>query len=383
MPTDTLAASKSTTEPSLPLPPTVQINKMSDRFKEALSRTDTPVPPPTPTLEPKAPQKPAETQPDPFKSNTPKPEKPAESKEPKPSREHFKVLETQRDELKAKYEAAEARARQVEIEIQEVKAKAPKDYEEIKALAVKNQEFVDRFYVEQSPQFKAAFDEKIASSIDEAKETVGLEHAERVAELLAMPQSAKRQEELNEISSNLSSFQQAVLVKVFSDVRRMQKERSAELAKSAENVKNLKFAESEHATRTKLERQQALERAYLVTAAEAAQQSVHFKRVDGNEEHNQRVVENEQMLKEYTTRDLAPDEHAKLAHWAVRGIRSAQTDQIRDALISKLQAELKAIHSANPSVQGGGATPSTESKVPLTASEKYRYAMAHGLPTKD
>lgn len=360
------------------LPPTVQINKLSDRFKEALARDDKPPEKAAEPPEPKVAEVKSDKPPEKAVVATPKQDKP-DPKEQKPSREHFKVLETQRDEFKTKWEQAEERAKQNEAKAKEVESKIPNDYEELKGKLSKHEEFMQKFYVEQSPQFQAAFDQKIAAGIEEAREVVGSANADRVADLLSMPPSTKRDAEIDEITADLSPFRQAALVRAFQDVRKLQKERAGELAKTAENYKNLKNVESQRATQEKLSRQEALEQAYKLTASESAKQTVHFRKIEGNDEHNARVDENEKMLKEFTTSDLSPADHARLAAWAVRGMRSSQTDTIKDALIQKLQDELKAIGDANPSAQGGGSKTADKQK-PKTAGEKYREAMTQGIP---
>lgn len=360
-------------EEPLRLPPTVEINKLSDKFREALGREEKPVEKPVEKPAEPAKAKPAEKP----EAPSAKQDKP-DSKEAKIPREHFKVLETQRDEFKTKWEQESARVKEYEAKVKEAEARIPADYEQLKEKLTKHEELAQKFYVEHSPQFKAAFDDKIAAGVEEAKEAVGAEKAERIADLLALPPSAKRDTEIDEITDGLSAFRQAALVKAFSEVRRLQKERASELSKSSENFKHLKDVEAQQSSRSRLDRQEALERALKITASEASKQSVHFQKIDGNEEHNQRVLENEKMLKEFTTHNLRPDDHAKLSMWAVRGIRSAQTDALKDALIQKLQAELKEIQDAAPSLDGGGK--GAGGAKPTTAAEKYKKAMAEGVP---
>lgn len=380
MPAPLVESSTREGEEPVKLPPTVAINRMSDKFKEMLAKGEKPVyaiaeKPEVP------PEKPADKPPDKPAAQPVRPEKPAPDKEPKIPREHFKALETQRDEFKTKWEAAEERAKANEAKAKEFEAKVPTDYEQLKGKLAEADEIRKKFFVEQDPLFKQAFDNKIAAGIDEAKEAVGVANAERIADLLAMPASARRDAEIDEITNEMSSFRQHALVQAVRDVRRLQKERANELAKPSENYKHLEDARSQQATKEKLARLEALDRAVKITAAEASRETVHFQRLSDNPEHNVRVDENEKMLREFTTSDMGPEERAKLSAWAVRGIRAAQTDVLKDTLIQKLQAELKAISDSNPSAQGGGK-PADKGK-PETAAQKYRRAMEHGVPENE
>lgn len=360
-------------EEPLKLPPTVNINRLSDKFKEALGRTDK-------VAEPSPEKPPTNSKPEPERPapEKPQPKQEKDSKEPKIPREHFKALEAQRDDYKTKWEQAEERAKLIEAKTKELEGKIPQDYEQLKSKLSEHETLVQKFYVEHSPLFKQAYDDKIQRGIDEAKEVVGSINADQIGELLSLPPSSRRDAEIEALVADMPSFKQGALIQAMRDVRRLQKERAAELAKPTENFKQLKDVEAQRASQEKLARLEVLDRAVKITASEASKQTVHFQRIEGNEEHNQRVAENEKMLREYATADLAPDDQAKLAMWAVRGLRSNQTDAIKDALIQKLQAELKAVGDANPSVNGGGK-PTDRSK-PMTASEKFAKAMKEGIP---
>lgn len=368
-------------EEPMTLPPTVSINRLSEKFKEALGRADKPT-----EVKAEVPEKPKPVQAEAPKADAPKADaaksdksdKSDALKEPKIPREHFKALETQRDEFKSKWELAEERAKQVEAKAKDLEQKIPTDYEQLKGKVAEAEEIRKKFYVETDPIFKQAFDQKIAAGLDEIREIAGAGKAEELIELISLPSSAKRDAAIMELTEEMPTFKQHSISQAMRDVRKLQKERAAELAKPSENYKHLEDVKSQRASQEKVARMEALDRAVKITAAEAARESVHFQKVDGNEEHNQLVIENEKMLREFTTTELVPEDHAKLAMWAVRGIRAQQTDALKDALITKLQNELKAISDSNPSVQGGGKA--ADKGKPLTAGEKFKLAMEKGIP---
>lgn len=379
MPAPIVESSVREGEEPVKLPPTVAINRMSDKFKEMLAKGE-PLPAaiadksPVPADKPH--DKPSENPPEKQTAPPARTDKPPD-KEPKIPREHFKALETQRDEFKTKWEAAEAKAKEQEARVKETEAKIPTDYEQIKSKLSEADEIRKRFYVETDPIFKQAFDQKIAAGIDEIKDVAGSK-AEELIELITLPSSAKRDAAIMELTEDMPQFKQFAISRAMQDVRKLQKDRAAELAKPSENYKHLEDVKSQRASQEKLAHMDALERAVRIRASEASKETVHFQKLEGNEEHNQRVAENENMLREFTTSDMGPEERAKLSAWAVRGIRAAQTDVLKDALIQKLQGELKAIQDANPSAQGRGK-PMDKGK-PLTAAQKYHKAMTEGIP---
>lgn len=361
------------------LPPSVSINRLSDKFKEALGRSD------------KAPEKAPEPAPEKVadvtigtasKREEPKTEN---QKKPKIPHEQFESLQTQRNEFKAKWEQAEerakaneARAKEQEERAKEFEAKVPTDYEQIKGKVSEADEIRKRFYIETDPIFKQAFTDKITAGLEEIKDIAGSGKAEELIELISLPSSAKRDAAITELTEDMPMFKQVAISRAMQDVRKLQKDRAAELAKPSENYKHLEEVKSQRSTREKLERLEALERAVKITASEASKDTVHFQKVDGNEAHNQRVIENEKMLREFTTHDMGPEDRAKLSMWAVRGIRASQTDALKDALISKLQGELKAISDSNPSVTGTGKAHTGEK--PMSTVEKFKMAMEKGVP---
>lgn len=366
-------------EEPMTLPPSVSINRLSDKFKEALGRSDKAPEPEKPAAKTDKVEQPKETTREPLKQDK------QEAKKPKIPHEQFESLQTQRDEFKTKWEQAEerakaneAKAREYEAKTKEVEQRIPTDYEDMKSKVSEAEEIRKKFYVETDPIFKQAFDNKISAGLDEIKDIAGPGKADELIELISMPSSAKRDAAIMELTEDLPTFKQHSISQVMRDVRKLQKERAAELAKPSENYKHLEDVKSQRSTKEKLERIEALERAVKITASEASRSTVHFQKVDGNEEHNQRVVENEKMLREFTTHDMGPEERAKLSMWAVRGIRAQQTDALKDALISKLQGELKAISDSNPSVTGSGKGSTGEK--PISAADKFKMAMEKGVP---
>lgn len=353
--------------------PGSEINKLSDKFRDALASSPKEAAiaakdkAETPPAEPKA----AKVE--------PAPQPHAKDKPPSDKEKNFRALETSRDEFKTKWEQETARVKEFESKLKETEARIPADYDDLKKKVEHYSDLEKRYFVEHSPEFRQAYTDKITAGIEEAKEIAGAE-GEAIAELLALPPSKRREAEIEKLTEEMSDFKKTQLAAVMRDVKRLQKERASELGKATEGFQQLMKFKADERGKAQLQSQEAADRAYKLTVAEAAKKSVHFQRIDGNEEHNGRVVENEKMLREFTTADLKPEERSKLAFMAVRGIRSYETDQIKDALIQKLQGELKEIQAATPGASGGGAAKSGGK--PMTAAERYNKAINEGIPEK-
>lgn len=397
------------------IPPTVQINKMSDKFKAAMEKgsasaaktAETPAPaapaapapitPPAPAPEApkpveKAPEK-ASLVPEPKAPEAPKvevkaPEKPAvdpkatTTVEPQKLRaEQFKVVETQRDEFRTKWETEQKRAAELEAKL--AAAAVPPELESWKTRAEKAEEIVKQVAIAHTPEFKRAFTSKITELQTEAKEAVGAEHADKIAKLLKAPPSEHRDEQIESIAEELSSYKQVSLNRAYSELKRTERERDAELSKSDENIGKL---EELHAEQNRQEIAKRRQQTILALQNELPKFSFlpEFRTVEGNAEHNAIVSENTKTVQHIVTSDLPPEERARIAVYAVKGMKSIETDAIRDALISKLQAQIAEMQAANPNLRTttGSTTEKADAK-PLTFGEKYAKAMREGIPAKE
>lgn len=372
-------------DPKLEIPPTVSINKMSDRFKDAMSKGSIPPPGdvPKPPEPPKPSKEPAKGVPEPPKSES----KTEPEKKPKIPADNFKALETQRDEFKAKHEAAETKLAELQQKLSQAvdPAKIAELEQKITATTAKADQYetiVQKFYVEHSPQFKAAFTDKIDQSRTEAKEAVGADHAAKIESVLRLPPGEQRDKAVEEIGDELRSYQQTDLVTAYRNLKRTEKARDEELAKASENYKKLEDYNHEQAQISQRERLKSVETAFKEEASNFMTRFAEFQLIEGNKEHNEAVKQNLELAKNFLAPDLPPTDRARLALWAARGYASVKSDLMKDALISKLQSQITSMQAGNPGLEGGGKGKG-EKATPLTPGQKFSKALSEGIPQKD
>ncbi len=381
-------------EDKIVIPPTASINKMADRFKEAVAKGN--VPSAAERAETIAKEKTdlqakaqadaaAKVAADAAKAAAKDPPK-GEDKKAKIPAENFKILESQRDEFKSKAEQLEAKAKDLETKLSQAVdpakiAELQKKLDETNSKASEYETIVQRFYVEHSPTFKAAFSEKITQSQIEAKDAVGAEHASKIEALLKMPPSETRDKAIEEIGDELRPFQQSSLVKAYTDLRRIERERDAELAKAPENFKKLQQFNAEQATKAHAQEMAALESAFKSETGEFMQKLPEFQPIEGNEAHNSFVKANIETARSFLGAKT-PTDLARIALWAARGHAALEMDAKKDALIEKLSSQVKELQSAGPTLGGKGGGKGGAETQPKTAAEKFREAMSKGIPAK-
>lgn len=389
------------------IPPTVSINKMSDKFKEAMAKgsatADKPADPPKatetakPVEQPKALDAKATTSlpelkaPEVMKA----PEKSVEKVEPKKSEqkpevlraEQFKAVEKQRDDFRSNYEKEQARVKELEAKIAEsAKLVAPEEFEATKKERDFYKGIAEQVAVEHTPEFKRAFTDKIKQLKEEAKEAVGAEHGDKIAKLLKANFDG-RDEAVEAIAEELSGFKQTNLSRIYSELKRTERERDIELAKSDENLNRLEQVRVE---RDRLENAEKAKKNAVAFEYELPKASFmpEFQTVADNAEHNAIVENNRKQAHYIATADLTPSERARMAIFAVKGIQSIETDAMKDALIAKLQTQIQEMQAASPGLTGKGGTmpqmgQNNQTSKPLGFADRVKKAMAEGIPANE
>lgn len=372
------------TTPPLTVPPDAKagLTRMSEKFSEAMKGkvAEPPKPAETKPAEPPpvvAPVKAPETIVPDVKMEPKVVEKAPEQKTTKLPADNFKVLEKQRDDFKTQAETYQAKVAELEKKLSETSTTIPPELEQTKKQLEAANKVLEEFYVEKSPQFQKHFGEREQQAKTELAEAVGSELAPKLEKILK-GHGEWRDEQLEEMATELSSFKQSAIVKAYSDLKRVEKEKAAELAKASENYAKLREVEGEQQKLTATEEAKQVESAF---AGELQKFSTlpEFQPVDGNTEHNAAVEANRKLARSIATAQLPPAERARLALLAVKGHNSIQTDAIKDALIAKLQKQISEMQGANPTLKGGGAATSLETK-PLGFAERVQKAMREGIP---
>lgn len=399
-----------TEAPAPPAKPTETINvkAMSTRWKEAMASGGAPAPKaaapplaePPKTAELAAPAPPAA---EPAAQGVPEPPKPkpAEPKaepakaepSPKVPSDNFRALEASRDEFRKKAEAAEARAKEIEAKL--ATAIDPKQIKELEEKldkatkqAEKNQEFVDRFYLEHSESFKKAYADKIEDTIERVKSKVGEEKSAEIERILRKGPGKSRIDELEAIADELSDFKKRAVVDAYDKIEELHNQREAELKNSKQNVQKLKEFEAEQAKARDSEFHKNRTAAYTSELSAFEQGVDGFKEVDGNAEYNAIVKVNRERAQQFLGAET-PLDRARLALWASYGVHASQLNRAQHERIAKLEKQLSDLQGANPSLKGGvavtpaGDKPKSGDKPGDRTVSKFHEAMEKGIPTKE
>lgn len=378
----------------IPASEKVAINRMADKFKDAMKGLKpepaaiAPVEAPKPAEKPAAPPapapvpapaepKPAAPAPDPAK-----PTLPADTKGQ--ARQAFEALEGLKNKYQKDYEtlkpqydslstekaSAIAERDQAKAELAEAK-KGTAEHAELKAQLEQAQKLVDEFYVERSPQFQAHFGQKFQAAKLAAAKAGGPEHAAKITAALELPPSKYREEQIKAIGLELDDWDRGTLLRAYGQLTDTEVERDAELAKAPENRKKLAAIEAkeqqENASKRAAHFAQMRTGWFDTVEKNVAAELTGFPEADAIKAVVRKVIFNE----------ATSDEYTGILEDGVRYRRYKSSITEKDELITKLQAQVNELQSASPSLQSNGAAPTKKSPPPMDNSdmgEKFRKA---------
>ncbi len=383
-------------------PPREGINKMSDKFAKFMNAGGPPPPEPAkPAPAPEPTPAPAKAEPAPApvaakadapKGIVPEPARAPAKAEPKATDQPKKIPHENFAALEEKARKYETLAKEAEVQAAELRQKLetmPKvDTAKIAETEKKLAEYetiVNQFYLEHSPRFRAAYDEKIGGLMEKAKRVVTGEQAASLEVILKLPEGEYRDKRFKELAVSLEDdFDRSRVAKLYDDLSEIQAERSRELAKAPENVKKLHEFEAEQTAKANEKRQLLRVDALNKTLQQFETVVPEFRVVAGEKEHNALVEENIGMAKSFLSPTLSDDDMARMAAYAVKGYRAIQADGAKDQLIATLQNQLAEFQAAGPTTGGGkGEAGRGKGAAGKTPAEKYREAMERGIPGKE
>lgn len=365
----------------IPASEKVAINRMADKFKDAMKGLKTPPPAaiaPVETPKPAEAPKPAPAAPAPAPAEAPKPAEPAqqngEAAIPEIPKTHkdwkalkevkdkyqkdYETLKPQFDSLTAEKSAAIAERDQIKAELAEAK-KGTAEHAELKAEYEKAKQFVDEFYVERSPQFQSHFGQRLQAAKMEAAKAVGPEHADKIKAAFEIPASKYRYEQVKAIGLELDDYDRAALVRAYGNLEDTERDREAELAKAPENRKKL----------AELEAKQQQERAAQDTTQRNAVWAKVIAQIDPELIGYAEADTIKTAAKRVIYREGGPDEFVSVVSDAARWRRHKSSLVEKDERIAKLEGQLAEMQASNPTVQSTVASPAKKSPPPLDNSD--------------
>lgn len=345
--------------------PGTGMNSMREKLEKLMAETKEP---------PKADEKKPEPKKEEAKKEEPKTDaKPDEKKEPEPEtftsakaadwkklKDARAAAEKERDEFKTKLLTKENEFLQLQTKLK-AEDKTPeftKELETIKADRDKLLEKLEAIDLERSPRFSERFDKAFASAAERAKNAVGEQLAERVEQLMHLPQSKWRKERLNEIREELTGIDQGQFDIAIAEWDRARQDKDTALADSKNNFTKLKQLQAEEQNRAR-ELQKAQLDNTITKALEIARGYKAFQPVDGDEEHNATVKSNEAKIGKFFRMELPVEELATIPMVAAEGKRLAEkVIPAMEKEIAELKAALAATKGASPRIEGGKQHPS-------------------------
>lgn len=372
----------------IPASEKVHINRMADKFRDAMKATQPEKSiaevPPAPA-KPVAPEKPAAPAPAPAKPVAPaEPPKPAPAA-PEPAalpadvkgkaREAFETMEVLMKKYRGEYEAMKPQFESLASEktalIAErdaVKAerdaakKGTEEYEALKKQYEDADKIIKQFYIENDPQFQAHFGQLIQSAKLEAVEAVGPEHAEKIKSILEMPPSVRKQQ-LVPIFESLDEMSRIQLMHALTQLQGSERDRAAELAKSKENHAKLQQVRSKEA------QEQAAKAAELDMARRNELLSKVLVQIEPELSGYAEADAIKSAAKRFVFREGGPEDFVSVVLDASRWRRHGASLKEKDELIEKLQAQLAEVQASNPTTQSSGASTERKSPPPMDNSD--------------
>lgn len=366
-------------------PPTFQ--ETMSNWRSGLGELDTPSsdePTPEPIAEPAAPAVPAKP-PAPVKpTDKPAPEpapaetgKDDESKWPRSAKDWdaFKTKRKEKEEILTKERAEIAKERDTikgelestRKEIEKLKGQGPSP--ELDTLKKERDDYAQRLRmlkVEKDPKFEAHFNGRTNAQLDMAKRIVGTESAERITQILKLPDSTQRDQQLEEAMVGLSTIQQNRLGSVVNSLAQIEQERESEISRWRENGEALEKQEKVELEKRQTEYKQSWEKGFtsMVTQASDPKDGLYiFQKREGNDPEttawNTSVDERIDRAKALVfNQDNKPETLAKAALYASGFPEILKWGKLMGEENTKLKEQIKALSAANPGLTQGENKPS-------------------------
>lgn len=285
------------------------------------------------------------------------------------ARENFKKLETERDDLRKKYDTESAQWKQ-KTEEYEGKLKSLNGFDPAAIESERKQlgeykDLVEKFYVEHSPQFQQVFGSKIESVLSDVKNIAG-EHAESAIELFQAPPSKTRDKAFKTLVAEMDDVDRARMISAYDRMTDVQRERADALNKSKEGYRALQARNGEEQAKSqaKAKEQAGKLEAQVIKEAEI------ISDIEGIDKDPDAATYRTAYIKRAMANDFPASEATKIPGLAAEALR------LREKVIPGLIAELKkrdeqiaALQGASPSLGGGSGgtkqSPHSTSKTPF------------------
>lgn len=256
----------------------------------------------------------------------------------------------------------EPKLKEYEAELTKLRATPPPavDKEAFEQLKKERDEFdatLKRLSIEHHPQFKAAFDDKIASHLAKGKEIVGKDYAATLESIVSAPADSKEAAEAYEkLVEEVGPFKANQLLMLKTRIDELKGERAHELENwkknhtAAEQVERMKAVEAEKARVA--ERDMSIRKTLADITSEQSDLYV-FRKVEGDNDWNAGVDKRLAEFQQFATRELTPSDQVELAKRAAAAAGAFDLIERLNADYQQVLAELNGIKKATPGFGGG------------------------------
>lgn len=273
-------------------------------------------------------------------------------------------------ELETKYKALNSEVETYKKNPQtKVEIKAPNDYEDIKKREAEYSDRLKLLDLQNHPQFKQHFETKYSAVFDTVK-MLGGKDGDKLVDLLKQPESDLRTQRLEEVFATISPLYQSQLGAALLEYKKVEAEKSNELAKGKENY--AKFINMQQENQRKLQEQaQAKMDAEFEKQLQAARKDLPiFQKKDGDDTWNRQVDSFEKQARDIYTGNLPLPDLARASQWSAAAPLFLQDLNAKAEEIKNLNAEINRLKGAQPK-PGAGVDPK-ENEVPSNLSLSER-----------
>lgn len=284
-----------------------------------------------------------------------------------------------KDKANAEIRLREQKIKELESKLTAAPQAVPND--EVERLRKERDEFsarLERTALEQHPVFQAKFVAGREQIVNDAKAIIGAgEVGDRVASLLALPDSPFRNQQIDAAMGDMTELQKATLSSAVLQLRRIDTERSQVLANHKPVLQQLQAQEQDRRAQAK-----EIAKKQFESAVKEAQESGHefFRTVEGNNDWNQQVGQTVKLAQDIF---LGNHDDKALASYS---LKAAGYDRIVDLnvklrhLVQLQDRKLQEYKSAEPGVGKGGSSAPAPGDENLTMGEAVvRQMQAAGI----
>ncbi len=251
-------------------------------------------------------------------------------------------------QLTQEVETAKQSAKPVEV------TKAP-EFEELNKRYQELDSKMKVVAIERHPAFVKYFGDKTAIALETAKSVVGAELAPRLERILKTGDPELRAGQIRELASELEPYAQAELATAMSQLRAIDAERNAEIAKAGQAYDTLQSKTKAEQDQTLAQRKATADQTKSAALALARSTMSAFQPKEGDEAHNAAVKNNEAIVASFFDGTIDPKLMTAIPALAAEAMHLRQSEIPRlESELKKRDAIIAQYQSSSPKIVPGG-----------------------------